>query len=320
MNSPDIFSAALAGLLSFLSPCVLPLIPAYLSFVSGSTVSALSTGADRGRVFARSLGFSAGFTLAFTILGIVFSGGAMFVGGGGASKYIGIAGGLLVVVLGLNLIFDFIKFLGADSRLIGRFSGKKSAGISSAFFLGLAFAAGWSPCIGPILASILLFAGREGNIPRAAALLFSYSLGFAIPFLATGLFFDRLKPLLSFFSRHGNVVRIVSGIVLVVFGAAMTAGGLGSLSGIASRAGYGLGAFAGKEPGISAAIGAVFWLSIAAAFAAPVFFRGISKISRRRRIAAVLGGGAGAALAVAELLGAFSTLSIVARWLTFAGI
>lgn len=318
MNAPGLLSAVAAGVLSFLSPCVLPLIPAYISFISGATASELSEKRSRTRIFMRSLAFSAGFTLAFTILGIVFSGGAMFVGKGSASKYIGIAGGILVALLGLNLLFDFIKLLNADLRLIGRFSGKKARGFVGAALLGFAFAAGWSPCIGPILASILLFAGREGNIPRAAALLFSYSLGFAIPFLATGLFFDKLKPLLSFFSRHGKAVRSVSGIVLILFGIAMAAGSLGSLSSLAVKTGYGIEAFVGKNGETARLIGAGIWAALAIAFIMPAATRGKRGLSPKWGLAAI--GGLSAALAIAELLGGLSTLSLVAGWLTYAGI
>lgn len=319
MNAPGLLPAIAAGVLSFLSPCVLPLIPAYLSFISGASASELSARQSRGRVFARSLAFSVGFTLAFTILGIVFSGGAMFVGRGSASQYVGIAGGILVIIMGLNLLFDFIKLLDADTRLLGKFSGKKTRGSFGAVLLGFAFAAGWSPCIGPILASILLFAGREGNIPRAAALLFSYSLGFALPFLATGLFFDRMKPLLSFFSRHGKAVRSVSGIVLIAFGIAMAAGNLGSLSSIASRAGYGLEAFIGKDPARARHMGAAVWAVIGILFAMPAIARKSRGAAPKWGVSAI-GGGAAALLAIAELLGGFSILSLIAKWLTYSGI
>ena len=324
MNLPGIFSAGLAGLLSFISPCVLPLIPAYLSFISGASVAELGSGKARSRVFARSLAFSAGFTLAFTILGIVFSGGAMFVGRSQASLYVGIVGGILVILLGLNLIFDFIKFLNVDARFIAKFSGKKNSGIPGAILLGFAFAAGWSPCIGPILGSILLYAGREGNIPRAALLLLSYSMGLALPFLATGLFFDRLKPLLAFLAKRGKEVRFISGVVLIIFGIAMAAGSLGSVSALAARAGYGLEAFVATSPGTATIIGAALWVSIGATFAT---FYALA-LSRARKSGSRLAGPsfvaagltlAGFALAIAEAAGIFSTLTILAGWLTFAG-
>ena len=315
MSGPGFFSAALAGALSFLSPCVLPLIPAYLSFVSGAAAAELSAKRNRGRVLLRSLAFSAGFTLAFTVLGIAFSGGAMFIGGSGASSYIGLVGGFVVALLGLNMLFDFIGILGRDTRLIGRFSGKKIKGVAGAFLLGLAFAAGWSPCIGPILASILLYASREGSVARASALLLSYSLGFAIPFLAAGFFFDRAKPILAFFARHSRGVRLVSGIVLVVFGIVMAAGSLGSISGLASRLGYGVEEFAARNKGAAKAIGASLWLLVAASIVLPGFLKK-RKFATPRLIAA----GIAAAAAAAELFGIFSILSLLAAWLTFSGI
>jgi cytochrome c-type biogenesis protein len=235
MNVPGLLSAAIAGLLSFLSPCVIPLVPAYLSFISGASIQSLSSKEARGRVFARSLFFAAGFTLAFVAFGIAFSGSAMFIGQGGSKRAVGIAGGILVILFGLNMIFDLIKPLGRDTRLLGRFSGRKTAGNLGALALGLAFAAGWSPCIGPILSSILIYASRQENIPKAAGLMLAYSAGFALPFLAAGLFFDRVRPMLAFFSRHGKIVRYVSGTILIFFGAAMATGSLTALTAFLSR-------------------------------------------------------------------------------------
>ena len=235
MNVPGLLSAAIAGLLSFLSPCVIPLVPAYLSFISGASIQSLSSKEARGRVFARSLFFAAGFTLAFVAFGIAFSGSAMFIGQGGSKRAVGIAGGILVILFGLNMIFDLIKPLGRDTRLLGRFSGRKTAGNLGALALGLAFAAGWSPCIGPILSSILIYASRQENIPKAVGLMLAYSAGFALPFLAAGLFFDRVRPMLAFFSRHGKIVRYVSGTILIFFGAAMATGSLTALTAFLSR-------------------------------------------------------------------------------------
>jgi cytochrome c-type biogenesis protein len=332
MNTPGLFSAALAGLLSFLSPCVLPLIPAYLSFISGSSVAALSKGEDKARLFGRSLAFSAGFTLAFTILGVIFSGSAMFVGGNKASQYIGIIGGIVVIILGINMLFDFLKFLSTDSRLIAKFSGTKTKGLSGSFLLGLAFAAGWSPCIGPILASILLMASREGNIGTAVTLLLSYSFGFALPFLASGLFFEKLKPLLSFLTKKGKTVRTISGIVLILIGFAMALGSLGSFNALVAQLGYSLEDLILNSPLTATILGAGFWLIIAALINWPLFRRhssqtssttqssfttqASSKKNRVRIIASI----AALALAGAELTGLFSILGLIARWLSFSGI
>ncbi len=332
MNTPGLFSAALAGLLSFLSPCVLPLIPAYLSFISGSSVAALSKGEDRARLFGRSLAFSAGFTLAFTILGVVFSGSAMFVGGNKASQYIGILGGVVVIVLGVNMLFDFLKFLSADSRLIATFTGTKTKGFSGSFVLGLAFAAGWSPCIGPILASILLMASREGKVDNAVALLLSYSLGFALPFLASGLFFEKLKPLLSYLTKKGKTVKTISGIVLIILGAAMALGSLGSFNAMAAQLGYRIEDFILAYPLTAPLLGAGFWLLIAVLILWP-FFRNTasttssnnkapskSPVSSRKNRGRVAAAVSALVLAGAELAGLISILSLFARWLSFSGI
>ena len=314
MTAPGLPSAALAGLLSFISPCVLPLLPAYLSFISGATSAELSAGGSRKKVFAASLAFSLGFTAAFTFLGIIFSGAARLAGG--SMVWIGFAGGVIVVLLGINLILDLFGFLNIDSRLILKFTGRKVAGPAGAFLLGLAFAAGWSPCIGPILASILLFAGKEGNAAKATLLLLAYSGGFALPFLASGLFFERLKPFLSFFSRHGKTVRIVSGIVLVVFGAAMAAGSLGSISASAYRLGHGLAYFVDAEQGLSKLAGVLLWTGAGVLGAAPALSRRRLRLSIPRAVFILLC----ASAAILEAAGIFSTLGLMASWLGFSGI
>lgn len=323
MNAPDLATAALAGLLSFLSPCVLPLVPAYLSIISGTSAGELRSGGCRGRVFIESIAFSLGFTLAFTLMGIAFSGGAMFVGGGGRSRAFAIGGGLVVILLGLNMMFGFARFLSRDSRLIIRIRERLGARRGGSFLLGLAFAAGWSPCIGPLLASILIFAGREGNLPRAALLLASYSLGFALPFLATGLFFDRLSPLLGFFRKRGQAVRIGSGIVLVVFGLVMALGSLGRISAWASATGYRILSFAELSPRIAKAWGLALWFSLSAVSILPALLartRARTRASTQPRPAILVLAGVFAALGVAELSGLFMTFRVLARWLTFSGI
>jgi cytochrome c-type biogenesis protein len=239
MKEIGLAAALLAGLLSFLSPCVLPLIPAYLSMVSGYAVEDIRSGSGRWRTLGRSLAFSAGFTLLFCALGLAFSGAALLLGG--LSRAITIASGCLIALLGLNMIFDFIKLLDRElkpqlGKARGR-SGKRGyapRGYAGAFFLGLAFGAGWTPCVGPILASILLLASQEGNAARAGGLLAAYSAGLALPFLAAGLFLDRLTPIMTWLKRHGELVRITSGIILVALGAAMALGKLAVLSSIAA--------------------------------------------------------------------------------------
>ncbi len=322
MNQPDLIAALAAGLVSFISPCVLPLLPAYLSLLSGLTVKELSGRQQKARLLGTSLMFSAGFTLAFTVLGIVFSGGMNFIGGG-TSRLFGKIAGIVVIVLGLNVIFDFIRILDNDARLIRKFAGR-GRGEVNAFLIGLAFAAGWSPCIGPILASILLMAAREANVGAAVLLLVAYSAGFAIPFVASALFFERLSPLLGFLKKHGKGVRIVSGMLLVAFGIVMLLGSVSRIPAIAAQAGSALLDFEAASPLASRITGAAFWL----------LFAGLAlhRILRRRRAE-------GAAprmqkppttayvflaifivLAALELANAISLLHLVGGWLTFSGL
>lgn len=320
MNQPGIPAAILAGLLSFLSPCVLPLVPAYLSFISGTTVAELEKRNARARVFIRSIAFSLGFTTAFTAFSLIFSGSAMFLGRAGASQIISIAGGVIIILLGLNLIFDFIKLLGADTRLIGKFTGKKTHGIAGSFILGLAFSAGWSPCIGPILASILLYAGRDGNLLNAALLLVAYSSGFAIPFIATGLFFDQLKPVLGFFKKQGNKVRIVSGLVLVLFGFIMAFGNLSAISGFFARIGASIEAFSTTNAKLSKVIASVVYVFIIVLIILPSIQKRNDQKGRKLKLVRVIFIVVIALAFAAELLGWFSLLAFSAKWLSFSGL
>lgn len=270
--TPGVFAALAAGLLSFLSPCVLPLIPVYLSFISGESASALGmtgkkgdstavSGTGDGRssrskrgiravLLIRTLFFVAGFTLVFTALAIIFGGGMKFIGSS-ATVWINRGAGVLVIVLGLNTLFDFIPFLRGEYRISepgavnntaqtggGKASAARFGGPLKAVLLGMAFAAGWTPCVGPILSSILLFAGQDGNAARAALLLAAYSAGLGIPFILTGLFLDRAAPVLGWFKKHMTAVKIVSGLLLIGFGIALLAGSLSGITVFFLKAGY----------------------------------------------------------------------------------
>jgi cytochrome c-type biogenesis protein len=329
MNQPDLIAAFAAGLVSFISPCVLPLLPAYLSLLSGLTVKELSGHEKKAKLLRASLMFSAGFTMAFTVLGVIFSGGMSFIGEG-TSRLFGKIAGIVVIVLGLNIMFDFIRILNNDARLIQKFTGR-GRGQVNAFLMGLAFAAGWSPCIGPILASILLMAARNANVGAAALLLVTYSAGFAIPFIASALFLEQLSPLLGFLKRHGNAVRIISGILLVAFGIMMLLGSVSRISAIAAQTGGALLGFEASSPLPSHIIGAAFWLLFA-------WLSGRRIVRRHRALKAVPGAGEATpraqkspatahvssavflVLAILELAGVISLLRLTGGWLTFGGL
>jgi cytochrome c-type biogenesis protein len=309
-----------AGLLSFLSPCVLPLVPAWLSYLSGYGLADIREGRGRGRIMARTLAFTLGFTLVFVTLGLVFAGGAILAGG--ATSFLRVASGLAVILLGLNLIFDVAKFLNLERRFqLARPKEGLWAGLLGALLLGMAFAAGWSPCIGPILASILLLAAREGQLLGAAALLFAYSLGLALPFIAAGAAFDRMKPIMDWAKKKGGRIRLVAGIFLVLLGALMAAGRLGAISGLASRGGFALADAISASPGLVLALDLGLLGLLGLGLALPPLLRRAGKEPARALfawprillLALVLGAGLG------EALGLWSLSAVLASWLSFQG-
>lgn len=311
-EAPGILLALGAGLLSFLSPCVLPLIPGYISFISGTGAAEAAAGpVPRRAVLARTAAFVLGFTTVFTVLGMIFGGGALFLGG--ASRNITTAAGIVIVLFGLNTIFDFLKFLNAEKRAHPT---ERPRGLGGAFLVGLAFGAGWTPCVGPILASILLFAGRSGNPWAAATLLALYSLGLALPFLAAGAFLDRMRPVLDWFKRRGREVRIVSGSLLVLLGLGMALGRMTDLNGALSRAGFALQSFAGSNPGGARAAALAAYGALAAlTILVPLLRRRPLLRPGRLVFLALL-----SAAALGEALGWWSGVSTLSGWLVFQGI
>ncbi len=225
-------AAFVAGLLSFLSPCVLPLVPGYVSLISGASVEDLQS-EDR-RVFAtvmlHSLTFILGFSVVFIALGAVATGIGQL-----ANEYHNIlakVAGIIVIIFGLHLTGLFkIKALYADKRL---HDVKGSSSALGSFVVGFAFAFGWTPCIGPILATILVFAGAQQTVLKGVLLLAIYSLGLAVPFLLTSLGVDRFLGFYSKFRRHLHTVEVVSGVLLIAVGILIFMNNLKLLSGYLS--------------------------------------------------------------------------------------
>jgi len=210
----NVLIAFAAGVLSFLSPCILPLIPSYLSLVGGVSYEELSEKkSGRLRVFLRTLLFVLGFSIIFILLGVLFSGTGGFLTG--ASRILNIVAGSLVILLGLNFMFNFLKFLTVERRVHVT---AKPAGAFGAVLLGMAFGAGWTPCVGPILASILFLAGSSGRVLQGSILLAFYSLGLGVPFLLAGLFFAQFLKQRDRLRAHFRTLRIASGAFLVFIG------------------------------------------------------------------------------------------------------
>ncbi|NIA05553.1 MAG: cytochrome c biogenesis protein CcdA [Proteobacteria bacterium] len=206
------------GLLSFFSPCVLPVIPSYISYITGISFEDLTGEQDRRRIrmvtLKNSLLFIAGFSLVFILLGASssFLGSVLFAYQEAVRKI----GGVLIVIMGCYIAGILkIGFLSRDQRFHLR---NKPAGLLGSFLVGIAFAAGWTPCIGPILGSILLYAGTAGSVAAGIGLLTAYALGLGLPFLVTSL---AISTALSYFKRlrrYMRAVSVVSGLFLVVMG------------------------------------------------------------------------------------------------------
>jgi cytochrome c-type biogenesis protein len=228
------FLAFGAGLLSFASPCVLPLIPSYLCLLGGTAaVPDVPADAGRPRLVAVTAFFILGFTAVFTALSVIMAGTILLLGE--INRIINLVSGIIVIILGLNFIFNFIKFLNYEKRF--HISGSPR-GLIGAFFAGIAFGAGWTPCVGPMLGSILLLAGQDGRVPEAALYLCAYSAGLGLPFLGAAFLFNRsLKKRgeKGFFRSHVGLIQKISGIFLVCTGFLIIFGRYQALSAFLAR-------------------------------------------------------------------------------------
>jgi cytochrome c-type biogenesis protein len=220
-------AALVAGFLSFISPCVLPLIPGYISFVSGVSLEEMrgggtTTAASRRQVLFASLAFVLGFSIVFVTLGASASAIGEFVMRN--LPLLGRIAGAIIVVFGLHTMGVFrLRFLEMERRA---HSPGKPAGMIGALLVGVAFAFGWSPCIGPILMGILAVAGTRETVSEGVALLSVYSLGLAIPFLLTSLAIDRFFAVTARIRRHYHTIEVVSGALLVAIGVLIFTGQL----------------------------------------------------------------------------------------------
>ena len=210
-------AAFTAGLLSFLSPCVLPLIPAYFTFITGFSLEELTEYRNseiRNKVFLSTIFFVSGFSLVFILMGASASylGGLMY-------KYrelIRIIGGILIVLMGVHLT-GIIHFRGLDFEKRINME-KKPLHFFGTFIVGMAFGAGWSPCIGPLLGSIIIIAGSQETVWQGIVLLAIYSAGLAIPFIIMSVFINFLLIFIKKASRVLQYVNTVAGILLIIVG------------------------------------------------------------------------------------------------------
>ena len=207
----ELFLAFSAGLISFLSPCVLPLIPGYISFVSGQSLQELLA-EKKINIYPLIL-----FCLGFSTVFIIFGATASFLGQIllQNSQILRIFAGIIIIIFSLQLIgiFNF-SFLNFEKR----FEAKKTESIIFPYIIGLAFGFGWTPCIGPILGSILALAAIEETLVKAIFLLISYSLGLAIPFVLSGYLIQRFLIFSKNFKKNINIISKTGGVVLLITG------------------------------------------------------------------------------------------------------
>ncbi|BDR74015.1 cytochrome C biogenesis protein CcdA [Clostridium tetani] len=213
MGNVSLFLAFSSGLLSFLSPCVLPLVPIYLTYLTGSSIEEMNN-KNKLTVIYKALGFTLGFTLIFIIMGIsVTSLGQLFDRNKDIFRKIG---GIIIIVFGLHImgVLKIKTFYYQRTMLQPQ---KFKSGLSS-FFIGMAFAIGWTPCVGPMLASILIYAGSTTTLASGIKLLIAYSVGLGTPFIISGFLVDFISGYIKRFSKYFNIVSIASGLVLIFMG------------------------------------------------------------------------------------------------------
>ena len=223
---PAMTLAFLAGVMSFLSPCVLPIVPPYLAYMSGISLSEATDNNKAVSIFLPAAFFVLGLSTVFLILGFTASAlGTVFLSY--QDTLITISG---ILVMGFGLHFLGILRIGFLEREARFEASSQNGSAFGAYVLGLAFAFGWTPCIGPQLASILTLAASEGSVARGTTLLGVYALGLGVPFLLVALFLSRLSATLTWLKRHMQIIERLMGLLLWTIGLMMLTGGFADFS------------------------------------------------------------------------------------------
>ena len=313
----SILLAFTAGLLSFLSPCVLPLIPSWLCFLGGTAPHRGTAGADpelpevpapKTRFIPITISFILGFSAVFVALSILLSGTLLLMGG--LSRIINAAAGIIVIILGLNMIFNFLSFLNYEKRF---HITRRPRGIAGSFLAGAAFGAGWTPCVGPILGSILLMAGQSGQVGRAALYLTAYSAGLGLPFLAAAFFFDRFLAQAAKLRPHLPLIQRLSGVLLIILGIFILLGRYQALNIFLIKSEYTF---------IGWALGGGPWVRFGPAllFFLLALFPIILRALRKKPLVSpgpLIFSGIAAALAVLQIAGLMDAAGLLAQWFLY---
>ncbi len=223
--------AFLAGIVSFLSPCVLPLVPSYVSFISGVSFEDLTSGQNTKKVRLTTMGNSLLFVLGFSVIFIALGASTSYLGGilNKYQDWMRIIGGTLVVIFGLFIagLLNF-NFLMKEKKFM--MQGKPS-GFAGSFLVGMTFGAGWTPCIGPILGSILIVAASSGSTVNGVQMLSVYSAGLAIPFIISALLFNSFLSYSKTLLKYMKYIKAVGGLILVTFGLLLISNKMGTIIG-----------------------------------------------------------------------------------------
>lgn len=213
MSEVTLVLAFLAGVVSFLSPCVLPLIPAYLTFLAGTTLKKSDIEKNRAKIFISSVFFVLGFSIIFSVLGVLLQ-SLLSEYAYDLQVYLGYVGGAIIILFGLQMLgIISIPFLDQERKLHLK---KVETSYVTSFLFGAAFAVGWTPCVGPVLGAILTVAVTTPD--AAFGLLLAYTLGLGMPFLLTGLFISQSLSFIKWIAPYLRVLNIVFGILLVILG------------------------------------------------------------------------------------------------------
>lgn len=323
----NFFVSFFAGVISFLSPCVFPLVPSFLLYLSGSTsAKPTTTGANgaapmqRRLLVVRTLFFISGFILLFVILGYVFSSAGILLGR--LSVVINIVAGSIVVLLGIHQIFNIFRFLQFEAKIR---SLSKVGGNMSAFIAGVAFGAGWSPCIGPLLTSILLLASQSSDASVGIVYLSLYGLGLGAPFvlIAASISAQRMR---AFLNRYTQRIKRAGGVMLIVIGLLIIFGRFRVFNSALARWGRALHDIALHRPTTALWIGASAYLILTAWFVYRLIRAAVGRGGRALRSRSLrmgIHGGLAAVcttLFVLELVGTINTVELVSRWFQFQGV
>ena len=215
MEDVSVLAAFVAGVASFISPCVIPLVPVYFASLYGPEIFDAKKTAGRAPAFLHSLSFVLGFSLVFVIMGTLVGLAGVFISP--SSTLIQILSGSLLVAFGLFMLAAYkVPWLNYEKRLTPSLG--SNPGYVRSFLTGGIFCLAWTPCVGPLLGSVLTLAWSSQTAWQGAYLLAIYSLGLGLPFLAVGIAFDTITPLLKRIYRYSNVIYIVSGVLLIAIG------------------------------------------------------------------------------------------------------